>query len=990
MYQSIEPIVTNMLVAQTQITDGQSWPSISFGILIFALVLSIYILWRRYQSRRLLIQRITELETLSEAGRTLVAAELDITALCELIAAESEKVIDNRTFQVGLFSGSLYKILFWQINHIKQETPCIFNLADNGGVVGWMQTSKQPLLVRDFLKEIDSLPARPRYISETPPRSAIFIPLISGERVIGIIAAQHSLPNRFTEEDLRRLMILANQAAAAIAHADLFAQERRRAAHLELVGQIARQLNNIQDLDELFKMVVTLTQNTFAFDPVSIFLVTPDSNQVALQASSNVQLSPLCLSLSVGDGLVGTAVSTQQTIISNNTSEDPRFLSHIQQHTLTDVSHIRSEMAIPLIANKEVLGVLDVQSSEFGSFSKTDEQTLAALAAEIATAIEKARRLAQQRVQAWITTAQFQVAETISRNPQLDEMVTAVDRLLSILLGTPFSCIYLWQDDEQAYQLTCFNKKGNGNINRTPPSILKIGTWTTFDAAHVGEIIRTTDQIPTWLSHIQPSTITIVPMKSGSQLVGMLIVAEDQANETTLSTQTERYKQLQQELLLNIATQTAQAIESGQLRMAQQEEAWVNTALLQVAEAVNSLIDLNEILATIVRLVPMLVGVESALILIWDEERQLFHAGPSYGISQMGRGLLETLEIDRDEFEQIIPGRMVNVMPQSTPSPYSLRLPHWLREVFGTPSAHALPLNSQGRLVGMMVIGVNLPNGRFLSPRRLNILNGIAHQAATAVVNNQLYKESAERSRLEQELNVAREIQTSLIPPGNPAIPGCNVASFWQAARQVSGDFYDFVELSDDKWGIVIADVADKGIPAALFMALSRTIIRTIAYNRVDPASTLMRVNQIIDSETQTDLFVTVFYAVWDAKFNVLTYANAGHNPPLLFKKKGENQLLSTQGMALGVLPDVTIEQKFVQLDPGDTVIYYTDGVTEAMNEDYDEFGMQRLETTARNNHQRTAHDILEAITQRITAHAGDTPQFDDITLVIMKRDLDV
>ncbi|HEX6383442.1 MAG TPA: PP2C family protein-serine/threonine phosphatase, partial [Anaerolineae bacterium] len=243
----------------------------------------------------------------------------------------------------------------------------------------------------------------------------------------------------------------------------------------------------------------------------------------------------------------------------------------------------------------------------------------------------------------------------------------------------------------------------------------------------------------------------------------------------------------------------------------------------------------------------------------------------------------------------------------------------------------------------------------------------------------------------EQELSVAHEIQASLIPPGNPAIPGCSVASSWEAARQVSGDFYDFLQFSNGNWGVVVADVADKGVPAALFMALSRTILRTVAfsitYSRANPADILMRVNEIIINDAQSDLFVTLFYAVWQPQSRLLAYANAGHNPPLLLRQSGKTQLLSGDGMALGVLPNVKIEGKVVSVHPGDTLVIYTDGVTEAMNEDFDEFGMSRLHLTADTHKYRSAREIVEAIMRAVRDHAGGTPQFDDLTLVVMKHE---
>jgi sigma-B regulation protein RsbU (phosphoserine phosphatase) len=305
-----------------------------------------------------------------------------------------------------------------------------------------------------------------------------------------------------------------------------------------------------------------------------------------------------------------------------------------------------------------------------------------------------------------------------------------------------------------------------------------------------------------------------------------------------------------------------------------------------------------------------------------------------------------------------------------------------LEKVFSAPSACSFPLSARGKLVGMMLVGTK----KSLPHRRLNIMTGIAHQAATAVVNHQLYQEAAERDRMEQELNVAREIQASLIPADDPHIPGCQVAGYWRAARQVSGDFYDFMELADGTWGILIADVADKGVPAALFMALSRTILRTIAFNRSDPAHTLSRANEIISKDAQSDLFVTVFYAVWDPKQELLTYANGGHNPPLLLRANGNVQPLTTNGIALGVLPEVEIESRQTKLHPGDILVLYTDGVTEAINEDYGEFGVDRLQTVIEKNRKRKPAEMVTAVNAAISLHVGETPQFDDITLVILKR----
>jgi phosphoserine phosphatase RsbU/P len=949
--------------------------SLTLFVIALAMALLLLIAMRRYRSRQALMQRVAELEALSAAGRALVTAELDVTSLCRLIAEEAGHIIDNRTFQIGLFDGRFYEILYWTIDGRLQQTPRTFDLQEQGSIAGWIRQSHAPLLVKDFQKEINQLPAKPRPISNIQPRSAIFIPLISGEAVIGMITAQSSRPDHYSEEDLRRLMILANQAAAAIVHARMFARERQRAAQLELVGQIARDVTGVYELREIFQHTVEAIQATFHFPLVNIFSVDPETGDACIEASSDAQVTNLAARLSPGQGLIGAALAQRETIVVNDTAEDPRYLAQIDPTLPNPLT--RSEIAIPMITNGTVIGILDVQSPQVNAFTHNETMVLTALAAEIAMAIEKARQLGWQREQAWLTAAQLQVAETLGRAGDLQEIVTAVTRLTPMLLGHTFCAILLWDKEQEQYR-GCDVYGASAQFHHAFRALrLRIGDWGALDAVHVGREQITTDSQPPWSKELspekRPSALTLLPIDTASEEWGVMIVAEGDVTSTFPR---------REELLQTILKQSAQAIESASLRIAQQEEAWVNAALLQTAEAVNSLFDLNEILDTIVRLVPMLVGVQSAVVLIWDEEREAFRPGPSYGISEMGLGLLATLELEQGEL--LTSSTQVSALTPNA-AYYTFSLAPWLVKVLGASYAHAFPLNARGQLVGALVVGVDPEQERQLSLRRMAILNGIAHQAATAVVNNQLYQVAAERNRLEQELDVAREIQASLLPWGQPDIPGCHIASYWLAARQVGGDFYDFIRLPNGHWGIVVADVADKGVPAALFMALSRTVLRAVALGRHSPAQTLMRVNEILDNDAQTDLFVTVFYAVWNPETKMLTYANGGHNPPLLLGENGRRHLLNGQGMALGVLPDITVQQNRIQVQPGDTILFYTDGVTEAMNEDYDEFGLERLEITAVQHRKQPAQEILNAITQAIRDHAGGTPQFDDITLVVMK-----
>jgi len=260
----------------------------------------------------------------------------------------------------------------------------------------------------------------------------------------------------------------------------------------------------------------------------------------------------------------------------------------------------------------------------------------------------------------------------------------------------------------------------------------------------------------------------------------------------------------------------------------------------------------------------------------------------------------------------------------------------------------------------------------------------------------QLASELAAQQRMENELEVARGIQASFLPKECPSVPGWDVAAFWHVARQVGGDFYDFIPLrtptGEPHWGIVMADVAGKGVPAALFMAMSRTILRSVAINRVSPAATLTRVNQLIVTEAASELYVSLFYGVWAPKSGRFVYANAGHNPPFLVTRTGEVKPLPGHGVVLGALEDAQYEETELHLQPRDMLLLFTDGLTEAINTAEDEYGEERVREHLRNAWQAdaSAGSALEVLAAGLQAFAGSSGMIDDVTMVLLKRTADL
>ena len=240
---------------------------------------------------------------------------------------------------------------------------------------------------------------------------------------------------------------------------------------------------------------------------------------------------------------------------------------------------------------------------------------------------------------------------------------------------------------------------------------------------------------------------------------------------------------------------------------------------------------------------------------------------------------------------------------------------------------------------------------------------------------------------LQNELSVANKMQQSILPTSFPKGPGFEIFGSMKPAREVGGDFFDVLSLEDGCLGLVVADVSDKGVPAALFMMSSRTLLKGAAIGQSEPGKVLSEVNQLLQEENDAAMFVTVFYATFDPASGELVYANGGHNPPLVVHADGSSTVLpSTGGMALGVMPDLTYAESAALLQPGDCVFFYTDGVTEAENERGDQFGLERLCEIFADG---TAQDVRasnEAVFAAVVAFAGDAPQFDDVTCLTLRR----
>ena len=240
---------------------------------------------------------------------------------------------------------------------------------------------------------------------------------------------------------------------------------------------------------------------------------------------------------------------------------------------------------------------------------------------------------------------------------------------------------------------------------------------------------------------------------------------------------------------------------------------------------------------------------------------------------------------------------------------------------------------------------------------------------------------------LENELDLASSTQQSILPKTFPESPDYQVFAHMEPARNVGGDFYDVISLEEGRVGLAIADVSDKGVPAALFMMSSRTLLKGSAIGCSDPGDALHEVNDLLYDENEALMFVTVLYSIYDPASGELTYANGGHDAPMRVSPDGTAELLPlTGGVALGIAPDRKPPSRTVQLEPGDTVVFYTDGITEAMNGDGEPFGVHRMRNVYAASPPSNSEQAVQMMFDAVRDFVGDTPQSDDITCLALHR----
>jgi len=961
---------------------------------------------RLYQGLK---QRIDQLAAVSEVSRA-ITTNLDTDDLLKQIVKLIQERFNYPYVHLFTIDHVQEKIVFkagaGERTPIYENLNVSFDMDAEIGVLAWV-------VRHGVTKRITDVSQDPLFIKSINTQEAIgselALPLDFGGEILGVLDIQSNQTNAFSEDDQYILETLADNIAVAIRNARLYKSERWRRQVAESLRDVAVLLSENAELTDILDEILEKLQKNLPCDIGAIWLFDPDEPQetplearklhlAAHRTSDDIDFQSLDHLEMMPDAWIKHALSQKTPKI----RQPDESIGPIAQKFAFDQDY--SSIAAPLITGDESLGLLTLVHHSPGRYGLESEKITTVFASYAAITVKNTRLFKASQEQAWISTILLEVAKATQSLSNLDELASTIVRITPMVAGIKGCALFLREPESDIFSLYAMYGIGNSdellNLDRPMP----LTDAPIFDQLlSVSVPLQVTQpkqdlNLPDELSQaMSQDTLVLFPLIAHEEILGAFLLA----NEENIADIFHHPNQIDEErlrIIQGIIQQTAIAVDNIRLIESKQEEAYVSAVLLQAAQAAVSSADLHDTLESIVHIMPILVGIDSSVIYMWDKVEQVFrveYANTKDSINEeellqstYALGDFPMLDAVFQNNHPIVHPLVDNILP---PEDWDLALPDEsqtdpnpiLQSRY--PLLLGFPLSMQDDVFGVLISqDKNIFTNR---ERRYELLWGMAQQASLAIQNDILNREIIERQHLEREFQLAREIQQTFLPDKVLEIPGWEMDVRWETARQVGGDFYDYFMLNDHQLAIIIADVSDKGLAASLYMTVTRTLLRAAALESDSPAETLEQVNKLLLVNSQDGLFVTAFYGILSLDDGAMTYAIAGHNPPLMVRCQGKKVFTFDKGgIALGALPDIHLEDRQVKFDSGDCLVLYTDGVTEAFNADDQMYGEDRLIRLLQTSIGKNAHSVLEILEADLEAFRANAPLSDDTTILAVCR----
>ncbi len=878
-----------------------------------------------------------------------------------------------------------------------------YDLSDPNGIIPWVARNGVTLLANNVSEEPHYRPST-IYPSETASEMAV--PLQFGSDILGILDIQSDQAQQFDLSDKQLFETLADNIGIAIRNSILYNSERWRRQAADSLREVAGLLSSNIALDKLMDIILQELEQILPCDASAIWLVDADAGPqdgvmplklAAVHGASKEEIENACCGEPLCQEWLNHALlEPRPTVRAPQNPYGPlgRALSFSQEH---------SSIAAPMMVADHPVGIINLAHKSPGKYGQESTQLTSAFASYAAVAIHNTQLYASAQEQAWIATVLLQVAEATQSLTNVDELLQAVVRLTPLLVGVRGCALFLWEENLNSFSLAGLHGLDLKSAKKEEQ------LWFRPDEAPALQrmlqekehcLLKDLQHELPFLKDVSeeddPAQYVMLPLLSRGILMGACLISYQANRNSSIDMPDDQ----RLSIIQGIAHQTAIAVENIRLLESQQQETYISAVLLQVAQAVVSNNDLADIFASIVQITQILVGSQACMIYLWNEDEGMYFLAQVNGVSQRSEDILRGSNITPDQariLEYVMLQDATVTLPisrESADNPYG-----WLDldpeeeksiadDLNCQPILIGMPLSVKGESYGVMLV-VDPGEEKVYFQKRLEIIQGIARQTSLAIQNDKLQKSQVARESLEHEFQLAREIQRTFLPSDFAQPAGWQLDARWRPARDVGGDFFDIFPLPGQKMALVIADVSDKGISAALYMTLTRTLTRTVAQQEKTPAAILARVNELLLRDTPHGMFVTAILGILDIRTGELVYANAGHNLPLIRRETDRKlEVLCKGSMPLGILENVTFVDHTVTLMPGDTLLMYTDGITEAFS-GTEIFGEERLHQALLKPDFPGASIILDGIDAELMAFRGSSQPSDDVTALAIYRKLD-
>jgi sigma-B regulation protein RsbU (phosphoserine phosphatase) len=559
-----------------------------------------------------------------------------------------------------------------------------------------------------------------------------------------------------------------------------------------------------------------------------------------------------------------------------------------------------------------------------------------------------------------LLTLMVEVSERINSTLDLDELMQRIAEIVKRAIDYEVFAILLLNEKTQELHIR-FSLGHSDELVRNLR--IKVGEGIVGRAAQTRRSILVNDVLkdPGYIQSLSPMRSELaVPLITKNRLIGVMDLE---------SPRTDFFNDSHVNLLELLASRMTMALDNARLYRRSVRQARALQLLNEISREMSSVLVLNELLRKIGTLTKRLIDYHRFSILLADDQAQAFNAvislkqdehEPERGMVRFGQGIVGAAA----DLRQTV------VVPDVTKDPrYVLVNPE-------TRSEMAIPLIYRGRVIG--VVDLESPQLSYFTEEHVRVFSTLAPQIAIAIENARLYERVARsEARLERDLQRAQEIQMHLMPGTAPTIPGLEVALRFQPARELGGDLYDFLTYGKDRHVLAVGDVSGKGAPAALYGAMASGILRSLAPQKLSPPDLLRRLSLVLLERKIEGHFITLTYAIWEPRTKTLRLANAGMPLPLLVRK-GQCRPIRAEGIPLGLLEHAQYQEVSVGLQSGDLFAMFSDGIVEAANTKYEEFGPRRLENVLRQNFHRSPQEIIDTLFEEVREFEQGRPPRDD------------